>query len=257
MGGSVKNIANTVGRGVSGVLTLGGSEIARNNLGNRNPISQALGLPGTIVTGGLSGGSQMPSVFGTNQGPNPYVGGPFSLDPAQVAADQEAITGMGGKQYNETLGAIDTAGKSAQDYAAQTFQRMLPTLAEDYNSGHLLNSTGYQQEAARQGSYLAQDVANQVAQQKLGALSSKQGFDTGALQRGLSLEDFINQANVSKSIGQAFAPQAPSGKQNFGTVAQGVGALAPLAALAAGGPGAAAGTQYVMSGANQGKKYGK
>lgn len=231
MGGSVKNIANSVGRGVSGVLTLGGSEIARNNLGNKNPVSQALGLPGTIFTGGASGGSQMPSVFGTNKG-NPYVSGPFSLDPAQVAADQEAITGMGSKQYDETLGAIDATGQQAGTYAAQQFQRMLPTLAEDYNAGHLLNSTGYQQEAARQASNYSQDVANQVSQQKLGALSTKQGFDTGALQRGLSLEDFINQANVSKSIGQAFTPQAPTGKQNFSTAAQGVGALAPLAKVA-------------------------
>lgn len=227
MGGSV---AKTIGRVGSGVLTLGGSEIARNNLGSKNPISQALGLPGTILTGGASGPSQMPSLFGGG-GNNPYIGGPFSLDPNQVSADEQAITGLGGKQYADTLAAIDENAKAQQTYAGQTVDRMLPGIYEDLNARHLLNSSALPTEIAQQASHSAQDIASQVAQQKLGALSGRQGFETGALQRGQSLEDFVNQANVAKTIGAQMAPQQPNGKQNFGTVASGVGALSPYAKL--------------------------
>lgn len=221
MGGSVKNVASSVGRGISGLVTLGGSEIARNNLNKNNIVNRVLQAPGTIVTGGLNGG------FSGSGQSNPYITGPFSLDPEQLAGDQASIKSLGEKQYGETTNAIDTAGKSAQDYAAQTFQRMLPGLAEDYNAGHLLNSTGYQQEAARQASNLSQDVASQVAQQKLGALTARQGFDTGAMQRGLSLEDFVNQANVAKTIGAQYAPQVNNGK---GTTVSGLGAGAAAGA---------------------------
>lgn len=42
---------NVTSRVVSGVLTLGGSEIARNNLSSNNPINKILQTPGRIVTG--------------------------------------------------------------------------------------------------------------------------------------------------------------------------------------------------------------
>lgn len=235
MGGGIKSVAGTLGRVGSGVFTLGGSEIARNNLGARNPLSQALQLPGAIMTDGASAPQDIPSVFGTNQG-NPYVSGPFSLDPNQVTADQNAITGLGEKQYQDTLSGIDTQGKAAQDYAAQTFQRMLPNIAEDYNGRHLLDSTGYQSEAARQASYLSQDVANKQSQARLAALTGRQGFEQGALGRGLSLEDFINQGNMAKSIGTQTAPQVGSGKGSTGTLLSGIGSLAPLAGAVMGGP---------------------
>lgn len=217
MGGSVGKIAGDVGRGVSGVLTLGGSEIARNNLGTSNPLTQALGAPGTIFTGGASGQTQMPSIFGYSGQPNPYVGGPFSLDPNQVSADQSAITGLGKKQYDQTIGELPKVVGNA-------VMQQLPQIQEKLNSQHLLNSTALPQEIARQQEALTQSLA-------IPAMQQLQGTQTGALQRGLSLEDFINQANVSKSIGQAFTPQQPNGKQNFGTVAQGVGALSPFAKL--------------------------
>lgn len=254
MGGAAK----TVGRGISGVLTLGGSEIARNNLGQNNIISKGLQTPGMIFTGGQSGGySNAPSAPGVQ-----VPGGPaFAIDPAQLAGDQNAITSLGEKQYQDTLAGIDTQGKAAQDYAAQTFQRMLPNIAEDYNAGHLLNSTGYQSEAARQASYLSQDVANQQAQARLNALTGRQGFEQGSLGRGLSLEDFINQANVAKTIGAQTAPQVGNGKGQTGTLLSGIGSLAPLAGSVLGGiyggPGGASvgkaagkGVQQVAGGNN-------
>lgn len=228
--GGAGSVLKKVGDIGSNVFTLGGAQIAKNNLGSHNPITQALNLPGTILTGGASGPSGMPSLFGGDN--NPYVSGPFSLDPNQVANDTNAINAQGQNQYNDTLKAIDTNSTAQQDYAKQTLAKMTPGIEEGLNSQHLLNSSALPQELGRQASYLANDVASQNAQQKQAALTGLQGFQTGGLQRGLSLEDFVNQANVSKSIGAAFAPQAPTGKQNFATTAQGAGALLPLAKAA-------------------------
>lgn len=179
-------------------------------------------------------GNPLAAVFGNGDpsAPNPYVGGPFSLDPNQVIGDKAAIQSEGQKQYQDTLSSIDTNTDAQGKYAGQLLERQLPGIYESLNARHLLNSSALPTEIATQANQSAQDVAAQAAQAKFGALGAKQGFDTGALQRGLSLEDFVNQANVSKSIGAAFAPQAPTGKQNFATTAQGVGALAPIAKLA-------------------------
>lgn len=199
---------------------------------------------GAGVTGGLSEfaksnpfgapiNNPLASVFGNGGGAsNPYVSGPFSLDPNQVSADRTAINTEGQNQYEKTIGSIDTNSAAQQEYAKQTLAKMTPGIEEDLNARHLLNSSALPQELGRQASYLANDVASQAAQQKQAALSGLQGFQTGALQRGLSLEDFINQANVSKQIGAAFTPQAPTGKQNFATGAQGAAALLPIAKAA-------------------------
>ncbi len=237
MGGAAKGVANKVGRGVSGVLTLGGSEIARNNLSQKNALNQTLNAPGSIVTGGQSTYAN-PLNPGMSAAGNPYLPGPFGFDPAQSAADQAAITGLGQKQYSDTLGAIDTNSAAQTQRAKDLFGQMLPDIAENSQAAHLYDSTGYGQEVGRQQANIASQIASQGAEQKMQALQGRQGFETGALQRGQSLEDFINQANVAKTLGAQMAPPPPNGKQNFGTVASGVGALAPFAKL---GKGAAAG----------------
>lgn len=137
---------------------------------------------------------------------------PYAYDPVQAEANMSAIRGLGDAQYDETNKAIDTQGKAAQDYAAQTFQKLLPQTAEDYNAGHLLNSTGYQNEASRQAYNLANDVAYRQSQARLGALGAKQGFGKAALGRGLSLEDFAAQAKVAHDIGKISQPPPPSAK---------------------------------------------
>lgn len=249
MGGSAKGIANTVARGASGVLTLGGSEIARNNLSSKNALNQVFQAPGTILTGGQSTYANPinPGLMGGSS--NPYVSGPFGLDPNQMAKDQADITGLGNKQYADTLGAIDANSAAQTQRAKDLFGQMLPNIAENSQAAHLYDSTGYGQEVARQQTGIASQVASDAANQKMQALTGRQGFETGALQRGQSLEDFINQANVAKTLGAQMAPPPPNGKQNFGTVAQGVGALSPYAKIGkgavAGGPvgaGAAAAT---------------
>jgi hypothetical protein len=231
MGGSAGKIVNSIGRGTSAALTLGGSEIARNNLGQKNAFNQLLNAPGTIVTGGQSNYAN-PLNPGLYNGPsNPYVSGPFSLDPNQMNKDQADILGLGNKQYADTLGAIDTNQTAQTQRAKDLFGQMLPNIAENAQAAHLYDSTGYGQEVGRQQANLASQLASDAANQRLQALSGRQGFETGALQRGQSLEDFINSSNVAKTIGAQMAPQPQTGKQNFGTVAQGVGALSPFAKL--------------------------
>lgn len=224
MGGSVKKLVAPVGRIAGDVATGGLAEFARKDPWTglvTNPNSGALNL--------IPGGNPLSKVFG---GPSsPSVSGPFTLDQAQFSGDQNAINSLGEKQYNETI-------NQTPQIVSDQLKQILPNIAEDYNAGHVLNSTAYPQEVARQASQLTQNLV-------LPAIQARQGFQTGALQRGLSLEDFVNQANVSKSIGAAFTPQQPNGKQNFGTVAQGIGALAPLASVfhPAAGMAATAATQ--------------
>lgn len=219
MGGSItKNIKRGAVAGVTGGL----SEFMRKDPfgGIRNPVGAASLY--RSLGGKALGDENLPQA----------ISGPFNLDMAQFDSDRSAINSLGEKQYADTLSAIDSNAEAQQKYAGQTIDRMLPDIYEDMNSRHLLQSTALPTEIARQVNSSAQDIASQRSNAIQQALVGKQGFETGALQRGLSLEDFVNQANVSKSIGAAFAPQAPTGKQNFGTVAQGVGALSPIAGLA-------------------------
>lgn len=196
-----------------------------------NPISY-IGARG--LYSGVTGGNPVKDIAndyypGVGGQDNPYISGPFSLDPNQVAGDKADILGLGNKQYSDTLAGIDEYGTAQNKYAKELFSTMLPDIAENSQAAHLYDSTGYGQEVARQQANIASQVAADQAEKRLSALNGRQGFETGALQRGLSLEDFINQANVAKTIGAQMAPQPASGKSQFGTVAQGVGALAPWA----------------------------
>lgn len=240
MGGS---LGKTVGRaGLAGV-TGGLSEFGQSN---------PFGVPGNPAHAPIDSAARSLgfNLFGDPLGnTNQYVPGPFGLDPNQFANDRAAINDQGTQQYNDTLAAIDKNSAAQQQFAGQTLSEMTPGIEEGLNAQHLLNSSALPQELGRQASYLSNQVASQNAQQKLAALQGLQGFQTGALQRGLSLEDFVNQANVAKTIGAQMAPPPPSGKSQFGTVASGVGALAPWAKVASGagkgGVAAAAGSTAV------------
>lgn len=222
VGGAVKNTFSNPVRGLTAIGTFGTSELARK-LG---PVPKRLaGLPEELSN----------SLLGTHYGDtgSPDVGGsgPFQLDANQLAANKAEILGLGNKQYADTVSGIDQNVAAQNQHAKDLFGFMLPDIAENAQAAHLYDSTGYGQEVARQQAQIASQTASDAANQRFSALSGRQGFETGALQRGLSLEDFINQANVAKTIGAQMAPQPPSGKQNFGTVAQGAGALAPFAKL--------------------------
>lgn len=220
MGGAAK----TIGRGVAAVGTGGLSEFAQRNpfgapitnpIAPKNPFFQQGGF------GGINSGNNGPAA----------IPGPFTLDQGQFEGDRNAINAEGQKQYDATVAGLGDVSKANTQRVKDLMASSLPGIAENAQAAHLYDSTGYGNEVARQQADIASQVANQEAQQKFQALSGLQGFQTGALQRGLSLEDFVNQANVAKTIGAQMAPQPPSGKQNFGTVAQGVGALSPYAKL--------------------------
>jgi len=226
MGGTVKKAFSNPVRAATAISTFGTSELARK----MGPVPRYIAsLPEqgfNALTGAHFGeGGETPNIGGS---------GAFTLDPYQLAKDKGDITGLGKQQYADTLEAIHSNSDAANAHAKDLFKTMLPDIAENAQAAHLYDSTGYGQEVARQQSQIASQLAMDEADKKLAALSGRQGFETGALQRGQSLEDFINQANVAKTIGAQMAPQAPTGKQNFSTVAQGVGALSPWGKIAAG-----------------------
>lgn len=217
MGGKV---TNTLGRGLAAVATGGISEFAQKNPFLEGAVKNPL-APNTAFT-------QQNGLFGGNSAtPHPSTPGPFSLDLNQFRGDRAAINDLGDKQYADTLAAIDTNSADQQKYAGDTLNRMLPGVYEDMNARHLLNSSATGQEVGRQASNLAQDLASQRGNAIQAALTGKQGFQTGALQRGLSMEDFVNQANVAKTIGAQMAPQPSNGK---GTAVAGLGAGAAAGA---------------------------
>lgn len=242
MGGSVgnafKNPVKTFGDVAGTIVTGGLNKIAPHSVFGRvgGDVSHilTLGQSGAPLTNPLTG----EPIFKSAE--NPYISGPFALDPGQMAGDQAAITNEGNKQYQETLDAIGSNTTAQSKRASDVLAQMMPSIAEDMNSKHLLDSSGYGTEIARQASSLASQVASEEASQKMAALTGRQGFQSGALQRGLSMEDFINQANVAKTIGAQMVPQPPTGKQQFGAAATGAGSLASgVGALAKVGKAAA------------------
>lgn len=279
MGGAVKAVKNTFSnpvRGLEAIGTFGTSELARNNMGPlagmvaRAPESASDALLGTHYGDPQAAtGAKGSPIYGTTL--NPYG------DQAQVqqlgqqaydASTGQLMHNMGTFQQDQSninaAGSADMAARSAardqlanllQQQAQQTLKMSLPQTAEDYNSGGLLNSTGYQQEVARQQANLASQISNQIAQQGLqdvnvgsqyrqAALNSQLGandyYRTGttadtnalnaanqaALQRQFSVTDFGNSANTASIIGAQNAPQVGNGKAGTGAMLSGAGALA-------------------------------
>lgn len=243
-----------MGKGNSIVNPLGHNFLGTGGTGLNRPLS-------AFSTGGISEFAQrnpfgvpinnpLANAFGNGDHPSSSgISGPFSLDPAQFEGDRAAISDLGKRQFDDTTGFINqdqtdraTARQKLADaltqQAASSFKLNLPGIEEDLNARHLLNGSGLGQEIGRQQGQIASDIVNQVgiqgaqdidlaSQQRSSALTGRQGFETGALQRGLSLEDFINQANVAKSIGAQMAPQVSNGK---GTAVAGLGAGAAAGA---------------------------
>jgi len=156
---------------------------------------------------------------------------PFTYNTASANADKAAIEAEGQRQYDQNLAGINEYGNAETKRAHDLFGQMLPDIAENSQAAHLYDSTGYGQEVARQQSNIASQIAENEAQQRMSALSGRQGFQTGGLQRLMGLQDFTQQAKVAKAIGATNAPQAPSSK-----------ATGSAGALAGAGAGAQAGT---------------
>lgn len=260
MGGSV---GKTIGRaGLAGV-TGGLSEFAQ-----ANPFGASVNNPINPLASDLTKHLGI-GLFGPAQGQsNPYIPGQFSLDPNQLANDTSGINNLADQQYKD-IQSYNTSDQNTRAQSRQAlsdaltkqsqayFNQGLPATEETLNAQHLLNGSGLGQEIARQQGNLAANIANQVGVQgsndinrasdiELAGLQGKQGLNQSALSRGFSLEDFINQANVAKTIGAQTAPQVSNGKGQTGALLSGVGATAPLIGavkgFGKGGPaGAAAG----------------
>lgn len=236
MGGVSKKLTNNLGRAQMGITTGGVSELAR--LAPQNTFVGRLGRIPDALTGNL----------GDHNLNSPQYG-PLQFDPSQLAADQAAISGLGQSQYDQSNKFIDSDQQARQSARGQladaltkqsqaSFQQALPQTLEDLNARKLLNGSGVGQELARQQGNIATNIANQVgtlgagdidhaSQMRSAALGGLQGTQTSGLQRKLQLEDFINQANMSRQLGHEFTPQNNNGKANTGALLQGVGALAP------------------------------
>ncbi len=192
---------------------------------------------------GLPVNNPLASVFGNGpQAPDASIPGPFSLDPAQLAGDQAAISGLGASQSagQTALGQsqYDALTKQIPQTVSNDIIQENPAIMEKLNAGHVLDSSAYPQEIARQQEYLTQNLQLPALQQLQGtqtqALGTSQGAGQAGLGRQLSLEDFINQANVAKTIGATAAPQVGNGKGQTGTLLSGIGATAPLLTAAKG-----------------------
>jgi len=250
MGGAAKTVKRATLAGVTGGL----SEFGQSNPFGVNAVQNPLNPLANKLAPGLFPG----------QGGGQYTSGPFSIDPLQVKADQDAINALGSQQreatdaYSLTDQAKRSAGRDALAAALtkqsqEYFKQALPETEETLNAQHLLNGSGLGQEIARQQGNLAANIANQVGVQgandmnrasdlSLMGLQQQQGAQTNALSRGFSLNDFINQANVAKAIGAQAAPQVGNGKGQTGTLLSGIGATAPLiSAVKGAGKGAAVG----------------
>lgn len=213
------------GKGKLSNLVSGADDIGSLGLGN------SLGLTKGVFGGGGSAAATA----------NPD----FNFDPDQSANDQAAINALGQSQYDATIKGLGDVSTANTKRANDLFTQMLPDIAENSQAAHLYDSTGYGQEVARQQSSIASQIANQEAQQKQAALGSLQGFQTGALQRGMSLEDFINQSNVAKALGAMTVPQAPNSKAT-GLSGAASGAAAGTAILPGWGTAIGAGAGLLM-----------
>lgn len=182
---------------------------------------------------GTGTGYDLGSIYGKFGQSNHSIPGPFSFDPNQVAGDTSAIAGLGATQFGQTNALAQQQYNQLLQQAptdvANTIQQENPGIEEDLNATGQLNSSAYPTELAREQTALTQNLllpaTQQLFQGQRSALGLSQSAGESALGRQFSLEDFINQANVAKTIGAQMAPQPASGKSSFGTAAAGLGAL--------------------------------
>lgn len=276
MGKKVKKVAGTVGRGVSGVFTLGGSEIARNNLSKKNVINQVLQAPGHIFTGGMSmagaGGS------GAEGDPAGYDYTNFNQllndTRAQGGIDQAAINAMGKEATTGAAATNADALKLRKDRRAELatllsqqadneFKLSQPEIAEESNSAGILYSSGYGNALAKEKGRISTARDLQLAQQALtdtdADIAGRQQVDAlgrvykdSGLSRNFSLQDFAREGAVAKEIGGASAAPktaAYTGGGKGGALSGGASGAAagasfgPYGALIGGGAGALLGSQ--------------
>lgn len=213
MGGGIKNVVSSVGRGVSGVLTLGGSEIARNNLPASNPLNQVLQAPGTIFTGGMSrpegkqGAADLPG-FNGGQDPTTLLaqtgGASLLANIAMGVAPQDALAGYFGKstkdgswdQFKSTLNQKDLDALNSVNDQVTTIQstRDLRQQAVDKVMQDFPNLAKNAAQARQDAGGEFDDATKGAMQQALGQTAAKYAAN-GGISSGAANEAFARVGN--------------------------------------------------------------
>lgn len=231
MGGmakTVKKVVSNPGRLLSDVSTFGKYEGLRKLPG---PAGELVRTPENTING----------IFGRT----PQIGGgssDFYLDPEQMAADQNSLDALMKTDSEARAASRSKLSDALIKQNQEVFRQGMAGTLEDLNSRGLANSSGVGQEFARQQGDISSNISNQIATLGAGDIENESALRQAGLSRKFSMEDFINQANVAKSIGAQTAPQVPSGKGSaLSTTAGALGAAAPFISLFNPAAGVAAG----------------
>lgn len=126
-------------------------------------------------------------------------------------AGQKNIQDLGKSQYDQSLKGIEDVTTADTQRVKDLMAQSLPDIAENAQSAHLYDSTGYGQEVARQQAQLASGAAGNEANLKLGALGSLQQMEQSGLQRQFSLQDYSAQANLAQMLAKSQQPASGKG----------------------------------------------
>lgn len=169
----------------------------------------------------------------------------------EAAADQNRLMAEAEQQKLMQLASAgqnkEERAKMLQDYAAlisQQQNRILdenaPNIYEDLNTRGLLRSSelgnAFAKERGKSAAILQEQIGLQGLQDRETALGETSGINDqyyqgryGAIQRGMSLEDFVRQTKAAQLTGQALAPLPQAAPSSKGGTAAMIGAGANVA----------------------------
>lgn len=155
----------------------------------------------------------------------------INLGSDRGAAELEAQRQAG--QLQQTLDQQKTLrdesrAKIAQQLALdqdETYQRAIPMLAENANTGGILRSTGFGEQLASKYTDLTRDRQSKLAELEYGdsekyasglgdIANTRAGLQTGGLSREFSLDDASRSLNLAYTMANLNKPSSPSGKSD-------------------------------------------
>lgn len=185
----------------------------------------------------IPGGDRNFPVLPRSNGGIVQTGGQASTDQNRLLAEAELQRQMGNDFASTQATSRDQMLREYADLISQQQNRILdenaPGLYEDLNTRGLLRSSelgnALGRERAKAASILQEQVGLQGLQDRQANLGELQGVQNqyqqgryGAIQRGMSLEDFARQVEAAKLTGQALAPiQQPTPSTKGATGVQG------------------------------------
>lgn len=172
---------------------------------------------------------------------NPIPGGGLTPTGSQASLDAQKLLEEANFQRDQQLqGQTDRAGQRRQyldelsgllnQQSEREFTESLPGLYEDLNTRGLLRSSALGESMSKEKSKMAARINEQIAMQglqdRMAGVGELGGIEDqylksryGAMNRQMSLEDFVRQTEASKLLGMATAPitpAVPSGKGSQG-----------------------------------------